>query len=66
VDFYEIIGNNVVFYFRDMAPSETHTINLDLKAEMPGEFDAPASSGYLYYTNEFKDWDAVETVVITE
>ncbi len=66
VDFYEIIGNNVVFYFRDMAPSETHTINLDLKAEMPGEFDAPASSGYLYYTNEFKDWDNVETVVITK
>jgi len=39
---------------------------LDLKAEMPGEFEAPASSGYLYYTNEFKDWDSVETVVITE
>jgi len=66
VDFYEIIGNNVVFYFRDMAPSETHTIHLDLKAEIPGEFDAPASSCYLYYTNEFKDWDSVETVVITE
>ncbi len=66
VDFYEIIGNNVVFYFRDMAPAETHTINLDLKAEMPGEFDAPASSGYLYYTNEFKDWDSVETVVISQ
>ncbi len=66
VDFYEVIGNNVVFYYRQMAPSESKTIHLDLKAEMPGEFDAPASSGYLYYTNEFKDWDVVETVTIVQ
>ncbi len=66
VDFYEIIGNNVVFYYRQMAPSESKTIHLDLKAEMPGEFDAPASSAYLYYTNEFKDWDSVETVTIVQ
>ncbi len=56
VDYYETIGNNVVLYYRQMAPNETKTINLDLKAEISGEYDAPASSAYLYYTNEFKTW----------
>ena len=56
IGFYEITDNYVIFYFRDMAPNEVHKINLDLKAEVPGTYEAPASSGYLYYTNEFKCW----------
>lgn len=56
IGFYEITDNFVVFYFRDLAPNASHTINLDLKAEIPGEFEAPATSGYLYYTNEYKCW----------
>ena len=64
VDFYEVIGSNVVFYFRDMEPSEIHTINLDLKAEIPGTFEAPASSAYLYYTSELKDWEKAESITI--
>ena len=56
IDFYEIFGNEVVFYFRDMAPGEKHEINLDLKAEIPGDFTAPASRAYLYYTKEYKHW----------
>jgi len=64
VDYYEVIGNNVVVYYRGMAPNEEKEINLDLKADMPGEYDAPASSAYLYYTNEFKSWDAVDRIKI--
>lgn len=56
VDFYEIRGNFVYLYFRQMAPKEVKTIHLDLKAEIPGEYESPASSAYLYYTNEFKSW----------
>jgi len=56
VDYYETLGNNIVIYYRQMAPSEIKKINFDLKAEIPGEYDAPASSAYLYYTNEFKTW----------
>lgn len=63
-DFYEIIGNNIALYYRGMAPGETREVNLDLKAEIPGEFDAPASSGYLYYTNEYKCWSAVDRIKI--
>ena len=64
IAYYEVMGNNVVFYFRDMAPNEVKEINLDLKAEMPGEYDAPASSAYLYYTNEYKCWSGVDKITI--
>jgi hypothetical protein len=63
-DFYELIDNNVVCYYRDMAPGESMQINLDLKAEIPGQFDAPASSAYLYYTPEFKTWVSPERIFV--
>ncbi|MDF2438356.1 MAG: large extracellular alpha-helical protein [Bacteroidota bacterium] len=63
-DYYEIKGNNVAVYYRGLAPSAVKQINLDLKAEMPGTYDAPASSAYLYYTNEYKTWSAVNKVTI--
>ena len=64
VDFYEVTDNSVVFYFRQMKPSEVRNINLDLKAEIAGEYEAPASSTYLYYTNEFKHWVKAERIVV--
>ena len=63
-DYYEIKGNNLAIYYRGMDVSAVKEINLDLKAEIPGEYDAPASSAYLYYTNEFKTWSSVERVTI--
>lgn len=63
-DYYEISGNNIAIYYRGMAPSSVKEINLDLKAEMPGEYDAPASSAYLYYRNEFKTWSSTEKITI--
>lgn len=65
-DYYEIKGNNIAVYYRGMGPSAVKEINLDLKAEMPGTYDAPASSAYLYYTNEFKTWSATEKVTINK
>ena len=64
VDFYEVTDNSVVFYFRQMKPSEIRNINLDLKAEVVGEYEAPASSAYLYYTNEFKHWVKAERITV--
>ncbi|MDP3556961.1 MAG: MG2 domain-containing protein [Bacteroidota bacterium] len=63
-DYYEISGNNIAIYYRGMAPLSVKEINLDLKAEMPGEYDAPASSAYLYYTNEYKTWSSTEKITI--
>lgn len=64
VDFYEVIGSNIACYYRDLAPGEEKMINLDLKAELPGEYDAPASSAYLYYTNEHKAWVGLDRVFV--
>ncbi len=64
VDFYEIKGNRVIFYYRQMQPEEKRTIHLDLKADIPGTYEAPASCAYLYYTNEYKYWTSIDQVVI--
>lgn len=64
VDYYEIKGNNIAVYYRGMGPKAVKEINLDLKAEIPGVYDAPASSAYLYYTNEFKTWSETDRVTI--
>ncbi|TMM57347.1 hypothetical protein FEE95_12750 [Maribacter algarum] len=56
VAFYEIFDNYLVFYWREMGPAETKVINLDLKAEIAGNYVAPASSVYLYYGDEEKSW----------
>lgn len=63
-DFYEVVGNNIACYYRQMKPGETREINLDLKADVPGRYTAPASSAYLYYTAEYKDWTALPDIEI--
>lgn len=63
-DYYEIKGNNIAVYYRGMDKNASKVISLDLKAEMPGDYDAPASSAYLYYTNEYKTWAGMEKVSI--
>ncbi len=65
-DYYEVAGNNIAIYYRCMAPNAVKEINLDLKAEMPGEYDAPASSAYLYYTNEYKTWSGMDRIKISK
>jgi hypothetical protein len=55
-DFYEIIDDNLVLYFRSVLANERKTIHLDLKAEIPGTYTGIASTTYVYYTNENKYW----------
>ena len=55
-DFYELKDGRLACYYRDLQPGEKVEINLDLKAEVPGRFVAPASVAYLYYTDELKWW----------
>jgi len=66
VDYYEVLGNDLVIYYRQMAPGQTRSLNLDLKAETPGNYEAAASSAYLYYTSEHKTWVKGETVTIKQ
>ncbi|MCH8317898.1 MAG: TonB family protein, partial [Bacteroidetes bacterium] len=64
IDYYEVKKNYIIFYFRELAPDTQYTISLDLKAEIKGDYEAPASSAYLYYTNEFKYWTGGDRVII--
>jgi TonB-dependent SusC/RagA subfamily outer membrane receptor len=54
----EIFDNYLVLYWMGFAPKETKEIRLDLKAEIPGNYQAKASNVYLYYTPEYKHWNA--------
>ncbi|GAB2832103.1 alpha-2-macroglobulin family protein [Ferruginibacter profundus] len=62
--YYEIFDNYLVFYWMGFAPNETKTINLDLKAEVPGTYKGKSGNTYLYYTPEYKHWsDGVEITI---
>jgi hypothetical protein len=63
-DYYEIKGNNLALYYRGLAPSAKKEIALDLKAEVAGEFESPASCAYLYYNNEYKTWSRPEKITV--
>lgn len=52
-------------YFRDLAPNAVKTVPLDLVATIPGEYQAPASSAYLYYNDEHNTWRPGLAVKIT-
>ena len=53
---YEVIGREVVLYWRSLEASQTVELPLSLVAAIPGTYTAPASRAYLYYTDEHKHW----------
>ncbi len=66
IAYYEIFDNYLVFYWRSMQAKENIKIRLDLKADIAGEYQAPASCAYLYYGDEFKSWIAGSRLYISE
>lgn len=64
VDYYELFDGYIVFHYEQLKPNETKIVQLDLKADVPGSYEAPASSAFLYYTNEHKVWTMPEPMVI--
>lgn len=59
-DYYELRSRELIFYWRSLGPKVTGdeklTFDLDLIAEIPGQYTGPASRTYLYYTAEEKNW----------
>jgi hypothetical protein len=53
-------GRELVFYWRSLGPDvkddQRIVLDLDLVAEIPGQYEGPASRAYLYYTAEQKQW----------
>jgi uncharacterized protein YfaS (alpha-2-macroglobulin family) len=56
VDAYEVLGREVVLYWRALNAEERVDVSLSLVAAIPGTYTAPASRAYLYYTDEHKHW----------
>ncbi|MBI5480077.1 MAG: hypothetical protein HY906_14515, partial [Deltaproteobacteria bacterium] len=65
IDFYETRAREIIFYFRSLPPQGRKEIAVDLVANVPGVYTAPATSTYLYYTAEHKAWAAPLKVQVT-
>jgi uncharacterized protein YfaS (alpha-2-macroglobulin family) len=65
IDAYEVIGREVVLYWRGLKAKDTFDLPLSLVAAVPGTFTGPASRAYLYYTDEYKNWAPGLKVTIT-
>lgn len=65
IDFYEVIGRDVVLYWRDMAPEQVAEVRVGCVAAVPGRYTGSASRAYLYYTDSEKWWADGLTVTIT-
>ncbi|MBX2890374.1 MAG: carboxypeptidase regulatory-like domain-containing protein [Saprospiraceae bacterium] len=63
-DFYELWDGFAVFHFEKIGANETRTLHLDLRADVAGTFEAPASQAFLYYTNDQRVWSKPERVVV--
>jgi uncharacterized protein YfaS (alpha-2-macroglobulin family) len=62
---YEVLGREVVLYWRALAAEARMALPLSLVAAIPGAYTGPASRAYLYYTNEVKTWTDGLRVEIT-
>jgi uncharacterized protein YfaS (alpha-2-macroglobulin family) len=56
IDAYEVLGREVVLYWRALKGNDKFDVSLSLVAAVPGSYAGPASRAYLYYTDEYKNW----------
>ncbi len=56
IDAYEVMGRDVVLYWRGMTPKQQVRVPVSLLAAVPGKYTGPASRAYLYYGDEHKAW----------
>ncbi|MCE9637433.1 MAG: zf-HC2 domain-containing protein [Planctomycetes bacterium] len=64
IDFFELRPREVVLYWTGLRASETKRIAFDLTASIPGRYEGPASSAYLYYGDDRKTWAAPLRVTV--
>ncbi len=63
-DFYEIWDGKAVFHFEQLPAGERRTLALDLRADVGGAFEAPASEAFLYYDNDQRVWSKPGRIVV--
>lgn len=64
-DFYELWDGKAVFHFEQLPARAVRQIDLDLKADVAGVFEAPASQAFLYYQNDQRVWGKPQRVRVT-
>ncbi len=65
IDAYEVMGREVVLYWRALKARDQFVLPLSLVAAVPGSYTGPASRAYAYYTDEYKNWAPGVQVTIT-
>lgn len=63
--FWELLGRELVLYWRKLDPGQQCALTLDLTARVPGTSTGPASRTYLYYTPEQKRWAEPLRIAVT-
>jgi hypothetical protein len=53
---YEVLGRDVVLYWRSLAARKQVELPISVVAAIPGQYTGPASRAYIYYTDEEKSW----------
>ena len=66
IDAYEVIGREVILYWRYLQAKDKFDLPVSLVAAVPGSYTGPASRAYLYYTDEYKNWAPGLKVSITQ
>ncbi|HED34197.1 MAG TPA: A-macroglobulin complement component [Gammaproteobacteria bacterium] len=61
---YEVIGSELVLYWRALKSQEKRVIPVTFTAAIPGTYTGPASRIYLYYTDEEKVWENAQSVTV--
>jgi len=61
---YEVLGREVVLYWRELKAEQKVDVPISLVAAIPGTYTGPASRAYLYYTDEHKNWSAPVKVTV--
>ena len=61
---YEVVGREVILYWRALKADEKRIVPISLTAAIPGTYTGPASRVYLYYTDEHKHWQNGHSVTV--
>ncbi len=63
-DYYELWNGYLVLHYRKLEKGEQKTVQLDLKADIRGNYESAASKAYLYYDNNTQFWTTPSRIQI--
>lgn len=61
-DFYELWDGFAVFHFERLPANVSKELALDLRVDIAGTYEAPASQAFLYYDNDQRVWSKPDRI----